>query len=182
MQTPNWMRNLPRMPADVDILLVRKQGEKGYIADFRVRRRAVQDWLQFLKQNNPSYWDIELDEEALNTLPEDGTVGHLLLSVTDDEYFASTEDGVPGSGVQPAAAEENDQEAAHESGEHEPAATTPSDSGVITLDPTAHERQAVAATLERLRKGTPMADPAKPTEAVSAGAFDRSCFLKVKAS
>ena len=59
---------------------------------------------------------------------------------------------------------------------------TPSDSGVITLDPTAHERQAVAATLERLRKGTPMADPAKPTEAVSAGALDRSCFLKVKAS
>ena len=90
-----WMRSLPRMPADVDILLVRRQGEKGYTADFRVRRRAVQEWLQFLKQNNPSYWDIELDEEALDTLPEDGTVGHLLLSVTNEEYSASTEDGVP---------------------------------------------------------------------------------------
>ena len=49
---------LPRLPAEVDIIRVRRQGRDDTHKDFRVRRYRVQEALCWLKDNNPAYSDI----------------------------------------------------------------------------------------------------------------------------
>jgi hypothetical protein len=41
---------------------------------FRVRRRAVEIWLESLANNHPGYPEFRLNRTALNQLPEDGDV------------------------------------------------------------------------------------------------------------
>ena len=49
---------LPGVPAEVDIIRVRRQGRDDTHKDFRVRRYRVQEALCWLKDNNPAYSDI----------------------------------------------------------------------------------------------------------------------------
>ncbi|RKK06911.1 hypothetical protein BFJ66_g18512, partial [Fusarium oxysporum f. sp. cepae] len=41
---------------------------------FRVRRRCLQAWLDFLSQNHPGYRDITVCQTRMSVLPEDGDV------------------------------------------------------------------------------------------------------------
>ena len=41
---------------------------------FRVRRRALEIWLEFLANNHPGYREFRLNRTTLNQLPEDGDV------------------------------------------------------------------------------------------------------------
>ena len=59
MQEPATI--LPWLPAEVDIIPVRRQGKDDTHKDFRVRRRHVEGALRWLKNNNPTYGDVVID-------------------------------------------------------------------------------------------------------------------------
>ena len=68
---------LPRLPAEVEIIRVRRQGKDDTHKDFRVRRHCVEGALCWLKDNNPAYGDIVIDGSRLQNLPEDGELPNL---------------------------------------------------------------------------------------------------------
>ena len=68
---------LPRLPVEVDIIRVRRQGRDDTHKDFRVRRRRVEDAIRWLKENNPAYSDIIVDDTRIQNLPEDGELPEL---------------------------------------------------------------------------------------------------------
>ena len=68
---------IPRLPAEVDIIRVRRQGRDDTHEDFRVRRYRVQEALCWLKDNNPAYSDIVVDVARIHNLPEDGELPNL---------------------------------------------------------------------------------------------------------
>ena len=49
-----FARSLPRLPRNVDVLIVRKDSEQ-YHRDFRVRRSVVQEALRYLIEENKYY-------------------------------------------------------------------------------------------------------------------------------
>ena len=57
-----FVTSLPRLPSDIDVILVRKEGASGSHKDFRVRRSRILGALQWLKQNNKYYSGISLDQ------------------------------------------------------------------------------------------------------------------------
>lgn len=59
---------LPRLPAEVDIIHVRRQGKDDTHKAFLVRRQRVEDALRWVKHNNPAYADIVIDEARLQNL------------------------------------------------------------------------------------------------------------------
>ena len=68
---------LPRLPAEVDIIRVRRQGKDDTHKDFRVRRHRVEAAIRWLKHNNPAYSTITIDEARIQDLPEDGELPQL---------------------------------------------------------------------------------------------------------
>ena len=68
---------LPRLPAEVDIIRVRRQGKDDTHKDFKVRRQRVEGALRWLKDNNPAYGDIVIDDSRIQNLPEDGDLPNL---------------------------------------------------------------------------------------------------------
>jgi len=165
VQIGEWLRKVPLTRGQLDILLVRKEGENGYSKDFRVRRSVLRVWIEFKIANDPDWSDVEINEEALAAMPEDGNIGDQLPSVPDGEE-AIPAVGVPGTGVHEQPPATTAQGGSHvEETDH---LRTPRDSGAFALDPVAHEDNAVKATLARARAGNTEDDPANPTEAVSA--------------
>jgi hypothetical protein len=53
----------PRLPKEIEVLKVKKQGQKDTSKDLVVRRYKVQNALNFLKTNNPAFADIIRDPE-----------------------------------------------------------------------------------------------------------------------
>lgn len=80
-----------------------KLPKKWLKGTFRVRRAVVHDALRWLKANNPMYEDIEISEEALNVLPEDGIPDAILANVRQEESDSiaqrERESYVPGDDV-----------------------------------------------------------------------------------
>ena len=64
--------SLTRLPAELDVIFVRKEGSHNSHRDFRVRKSVVQRALMWLKRNNKYYQSIDIDVAALNQLPDDG--------------------------------------------------------------------------------------------------------------
>ena len=62
---------LPRIPAEVDVILVRRQGKDDTHKDFGVTRHRVEGALRWLKDNNPAYGDVDIDGARMENLPED---------------------------------------------------------------------------------------------------------------
>ena len=75
MQEPATI--LPRLPAELDIIRVRRQGKDDTHKDFRVRRHRVEGALRWLKDNNPAYGDVVIDGARIENLPEDGELPNL---------------------------------------------------------------------------------------------------------
>ena len=77
--------NLPRLPSDLDVLVVRREGANHTHRDLRGRRGVVHRALQRLVTRNQYYHSlgITIDFTALEQLPQDGNVSDL-LSVTDE--------------------------------------------------------------------------------------------------
>ena len=62
----------PRLPSEISVIKVRKQGKNDTSKEFRIRRYVVQSALAWLKSSNPSYADIIISNERLHQLPIDG--------------------------------------------------------------------------------------------------------------
>lgn len=87
---------LPRHPREVDIIHVRRQGKDDSHKDFRVRRHWVEGALHWLKDNNPAYADVVIDEACLQNLPADGELPNLRTV-----EFCETADHVDDQGPAP---------------------------------------------------------------------------------
>ena len=76
--------SLPRYPKDLSVVVVKMKGKDNSFKDVRVRRQNVADALQWLVTNNPHYKDINMNQDCLNSLPEDGVPYDLLSVETED--------------------------------------------------------------------------------------------------
>ena len=78
----SFASRLPRTPSELDIVLGRKS-ESGSHKDFKVRHSKVLHALQRLKENK--YRSIDIDDIALQQLPEDGNLVHFIPTIHDEE-------------------------------------------------------------------------------------------------
>ena len=91
----SFAKSLPRLPSELDVLVVRKEGSDKSHRDFRVRRSVVLRALTWLKQHNKYYRDIAINDAALNQLPTDGDLAGLSTvqdTLLDNEDHPSTND------------------------------------------------------------------------------------------
>ena len=90
----SFVDTLPRDPTTLDVMVVRRSSADGSAAfrDYKVRRRNVALWLRWLKSNNPFYGSVNIDEEALRRLPEDGSVLDQLRQVSDANLSRSLDE------------------------------------------------------------------------------------------
>ena len=88
----SFAQSLPRLPSELDVIVVRKEGANQTHHDFRVRRGVVHQALQWLMLHNKYYraQGVTIDTSTLAQLPQDGTVSNL-VSVTE----ASLSPGTP---------------------------------------------------------------------------------------
>ena len=78
-----FANSLPRMPSDLDVIVVRKEGAVNSHRHFRVRKSVVLSALRWLLTNNKYYRSVSINHDALVLLPEDGNLTGL-RSVTLD--------------------------------------------------------------------------------------------------
>lgn len=90
--------SLPRVPSELDVLVVRKNSEQSH-RDFCVRRSVVQQALTWLLNNNRYYRAnaVHINEEALQQLPEDGDLPNLTSLSTSDPQSESSQDDLYGA-------------------------------------------------------------------------------------
>ena len=72
----NLCKSLPRLPEELDVLIVRKPGARdpSTYKDFRVRKSKVLRLLRFLKEHNPYYSHIVIRPAEDIDLPDDGDI------------------------------------------------------------------------------------------------------------
>src|SRR6266702_1726855 len=89
-------RQLPRLPSELDILVIRPAAAEGgeYLSQrftkrYTVRRSAILLWLYFLKVNHPDYRDIKICSTRLTSLPENGSTLDQLPYINEPESVSS---------------------------------------------------------------------------------------------
>ena len=72
---------LPLLPRELEIIILKPANHsenpgmtRQFKNEYKVRKRAIEVWLEYLKQNHPGYADVEIDRVALSQLPENGSV------------------------------------------------------------------------------------------------------------
>ena len=94
----SFTNTLPRLPSQLDVIVVRKEGAAESHHDFRVRRSVVFCALQSLLANNIYCHNVRIDPDAIAVLPEDGDLTGLhsmTLEFSDDQELASPQDVDP---------------------------------------------------------------------------------------
>ena len=89
--------SLPRYLKDLAVIIVKLKGKHNTFKDVNVRRDKVRKALLWLIHNNPHYAQLEIDEEALNSLPENGVPPDLMNVETKSE-IVSDDTGMPDLG------------------------------------------------------------------------------------
>ena len=90
---PSFVMQLPRLPSNLDIVIVRKEGSHSH-HDFCVRRSKVLTALQWLITNNIYFSDITINYENLLTLPENDHLTNIpTISVSSDPTDADLPTG-----------------------------------------------------------------------------------------
>ena len=81
----SFASSLPRLPSELDVVVVRKEGANQSHRDFRVRRCVVHRALQWLVTNNRYYIanQVHIDQNALAQIPQDGNLTNV-VSVSVD--------------------------------------------------------------------------------------------------
>lgn len=82
----------PRLPSEINVIKVRRQGRNDSSKQFLVRRIKVQRALEWLKMNNPAYHDITISIARLEMLPENGEL-HDICTVTCSETSCGNDRG-----------------------------------------------------------------------------------------
>ncbi|KAF7307266.1 ATP-dependent DNA helicase [Mycena indigotica] len=84
---------LPRLPEDVDIVIIRRDGvDLSQHVDYVVRREKVRKALEYKITHDKAYQDLELDEGALSQLPMNGSVVDRIPTCREGRQA----DGAPG--------------------------------------------------------------------------------------
>ena len=76
----SFANSLPRLPSELDIIVVRKEGAASTHRDFRVRRGHA---LQWLLANNRYYLNVRINLDALALPQEDGNLTGLHSVIFD---------------------------------------------------------------------------------------------------
>ena len=92
--------SLPRYPKDIALIVVKVKGRNNTFKDVKVRKEKVQNALQWLIENNPHYAGVDMNLEALNSLPENGVPADI-LTVDTDAVVLSDENAKPDSSSGP---------------------------------------------------------------------------------
>ena len=92
--------SLPRYPKDIALIVVKVKGRNNTFKDIKVRKEKVQNALQWLIENNPHYAGVDMNLEALNSLPENGVPADI-LTVDTDAVVLSDENAKPDSSSGP---------------------------------------------------------------------------------
>ena len=77
--------SLPRYPKDLAVIIVKVKGRDNTLKDVTVRKQKVHNALVWLISNNPQYSEIQVNEDALSLLPENGVPSELTTVETDDD-------------------------------------------------------------------------------------------------
>lgn len=86
----SFVNTLPRDPENLDVMIVRQPShDSSTFRDYKVRRGHVEAWLRWLKAHNIFYAEINIDEDALDRLPEDGSVYHQLRHISDNRQHSA---------------------------------------------------------------------------------------------
>jgi ATP-dependent DNA helicase PIF1 len=81
--TQKIYNKLPLTPKDLNIILLKPASgqasdtraiNRSFKRQFRVRRPNIARWLHYLKHNYPDYRYIEIDDDVLESLPDDGSI------------------------------------------------------------------------------------------------------------
>jgi hypothetical protein len=80
--------SLPRYPKELSVIIVKAKGKNDTFKDVTVRKQKVHEALLWLIQNNPYYSDLQVNEDALNLLPENGVPPDLMTVETDDNIIS----------------------------------------------------------------------------------------------
>ena len=80
--------SLPRYPKELAVIIVKVKGKDNTFKDVSVRRNKVHNALLWLIHNNPHYAQLEIDVDALNSLPENGVLPDLTTVETEDEMVS----------------------------------------------------------------------------------------------
>ncbi|CAB4012613.1 Hypothetical predicted protein [Paramuricea clavata] len=81
--------SLPRYPKDLSVIIVKVKGKDNSFRDVAVRREKVHNALLWLVQNNPHYAKLQINEHALNSLPENGIPADLMTVETENEIISN---------------------------------------------------------------------------------------------
>ena len=76
----SFVNSLPRLPSELDVIVVRKEGPVQSHRDFHVRRSVVLSALQWFAGN---YHNIHIDPDALVLLAEDSDMSGLRSMTVD---------------------------------------------------------------------------------------------------
>ena len=81
----SFAQSLPRLPSELDIIVVRKEGANHSHRDFRVRRAVVHRALQWLVTHNQYYHSlgVTINITALDQLPQNGNISQLVSIIED---------------------------------------------------------------------------------------------------
>ena len=80
----SFATSLPRLPSELDVIVVRKEGANQSHRDFRVRRSVVHRALEWLVTHNIYYRanQIHISQDALAVLPQDGNLSNVATVTT----------------------------------------------------------------------------------------------------
>lgn len=72
---------LPLLPKELDIVILKPANhttnaglQRQFTKDYKVRRKCIRVWLEFLIRHHPGYKDVVIDNVSLSQLPENGDV------------------------------------------------------------------------------------------------------------
>ena len=94
----SFTNSLPRLPSELDVIVMRKEGAAQSHRDFRVRRSRVLSALHWLLANNIYYHHVSINPHALALLPGDGDISGLCsmtLESSYDQELSSAQDEDP---------------------------------------------------------------------------------------
>lgn len=80
--------SLPRYSKDLAVIIVKVEGRDNTFKDVMVRKLKVQNALFWLINNNPHYSELLINEDALESLPENGVPPDLMTVETDDDIVS----------------------------------------------------------------------------------------------
>ena len=83
--------SLPRYPKELSLIVIKMKRKDNTFKDVSVRRHMVQNALTWLINNNPHYQDVHLNQQCLESLPENGVPNDLISVERENDVSESSD-------------------------------------------------------------------------------------------